>query len=235
MIIAAHQPQYLPWLGYFDKISACDVFVVLDNVQYKDREFQNRNKIRAKDGPLWLTVPIISKGRGRELISEVMIDNGFEWRRKHLMSMKTSYGHARYLRDHLPFFEDLYAGRWERLSDLNFRIIEYILKVLAISKKICFESDLNVRATRTDRIIEICKKLDADTYLSGAGGRDYLEEDKFSGAGIKLVYQQYAHPVYAQQFMADKNDFIPNLSIVDLLFNEGPRSLEILGKNRRNQ
>lgn len=228
MIVAVHQPQYLPWLGYFDKIAGCDEFVILDNVQYKDREFQNRNKIRTKEGAIWLTVPVISKGRGRQIISEVLIDNGFEWERKHLMSLKTSYGHARFFGLHIPFFEKSYGRRWEKLSDLNFHIIEYILKELAVSKKIHFESDLGVSSTKTDRIIDICRKLGADTYLSGAGGREYLEGDKFRESGIRLIYQDFEHPVYAQQFMKDKDDFIPYLSIVDLLFNEGPRSREIL-------
>ncbi|HPM43709.1 MAG TPA: WbqC family protein [Candidatus Omnitrophota bacterium] len=228
MIVALHQPQYLPWLGYFHKIAHCDQFVFLDNVQYKDREFQNRNKIRTKDGPIWLTVPVSSKGRGRQIISRVLIDNGFEWKRKHLAALKTSYGHAAFFERYFPFFEKVYGKSWERLSDLNFHIIEYILKELGISKRIHLESALDVRSEKTDRIVEICRKLGADTYLSGAGGKDYLEEDKFPAAGIKLVYQQFDHPTYRQQFMKDDKDFMPYMSVVDLLFNEGPQSREIL-------
>ncbi|MBP7056398.1 MAG: WbqC family protein [Candidatus Omnitrophica bacterium] len=228
MIVAVHQPQYLPWLGYFHKIANCDKFVFLDNVQYKDREFQNRNKIRTKDGPMWLTVPVSSKGRGRQIISRVLIDNGFEWKRKHLAALKTSYGHAPFFESYFPFFEKVSDKRWERLSDLNFHIIEYILKELGISKPIYFESELGTKSQKTDRIIEICRKLASDTYLSGAGGKDYLEEEKFSSSGIKLVYQKFDHPVYKQQFMKDDKDFMPYMSIVDLLFNEGPKSREIL-------
>jgi hypothetical protein len=112
--------------------------------------------------------------------------------------------------------------------DLNVHIIEYILKQLDIRTPIHFESALDIKNTKTDRIIEICRKLKADTYLSGIGGKDYLEEGKFSQAGLKLIYQDFRHPVYQQQFMENEKDFLPYMSILDLLFNEGPNSLEIL-------
>lgn len=228
MIVAAHQPQYLPWLGYFDKIAKCDAFVVLDRVQYKEREFQNRNRIRTKNGPLWLTVPVISTGCGRQPIGDVLVDNSSGWARKHLLSMKAAYGSAPFFKHHLPFFEDLYGREWKKLSVLNFHIIEYILKELGIITPIRFESALDIAGTKTDRLVEICKKLGADTYLSGSGGAHYLEEEKFPAAGMRLIYQEFAHPSYAQQHMAGADDFISCLSIVDLLFNEGARSREIL-------
>lgn len=228
MIVAAHQPQYLPWLGYFDKIARCDAFVILDSVQYKEREFQNRNRIRTKDGPLWLTVPVVSKGLGRQPIGNVRIDTAASWQRNHLLSLKAAYGHAPFFKNHLPFLEDVYARAWDRLSDLNFHIIEYILKEFGIAKPVFFESRIGTCQTKTCRLIEICAKLGADTYLSGAGGKDYLEEGLFPEAGIRLTYQEFAHPRYRQQFMKDSADFLPYLSAVDLLFNEGPRSREIL-------
>lgn len=229
MILAVHQPQYLPWLGYFHKIAQSDAFVFFDNVQYKAREFQNRNKIRTKDGWIWLSVPVITEGKGRQKISDVMIDNDIPWQRKHSGSLKTWYGHSKYLEQYFPFFKEVYSRTWEKLVDLNVYIIEYILKQLAIAKPIYFESSLDIRNTGTGRITEICQKLRADTYLSGIGGREYLEEDMFKEAGIKLIYQDFHHPVYKQQFMTDVNDFIPNLSIIDILFNEGPKAREILG------
>jgi hypothetical protein len=228
MILAVHQPQYIPWLGYFDKIAKSDCFVFLDQVQYKPREFQNRNKIRTKDGWLWLSVPIISKGLGRQRICDVSIDNEFPWQKKHLKSLKFWYAKAEFLNDYLAFFEGVYSRRWERLADLNVYIINYILKQLSITKPIFFESQLNIANKGTDRIIEICKKLKADTYFSGIGGKKYLEEDKFTKTDIKLIYQDFIHPKYHQQFMSNNHDFIPFMSILDLLFNEGPRSREIL-------
>jgi len=228
MIVAAHQPQYIPWLGYFDKIARCDCFVFLDCVQYKPREFQNRNKIRTKAGPIWLSVPVVCKGRGRQGISDVIIDNNFPWRRRHLNALKTAYGRADYFDNYINFFNEVYTKDWVKLIDLNVEIINYILMCLGISKPIYFESILKTKSQHTDRIIEICEKLKADTYLSGMGGKDYLEEDKFSKRGIKLIYQEFKHPTYKQQFMSDENDFIPFMSILDLLFNEGPNSKQIL-------
>jgi hypothetical protein len=228
MVISVHQPQYIPWLGYFHKILKSDCFVFLDDVQYKTREFQNRNKIRTKDGWIWLTVPVVSKGKGRQKISDVRIDNSFHWRKEHLESLKTFYGRSDYFNDNIDFFDTLYSKEWEKLSELNVAIIEYVLIKLDIKTPVYFESALDIKGTKTDRIIEICAKLKADTYLSGAGGREYLEEDKFRESRIKLEYQNFNHPVYSQQFMKDKCDFLPFMSVLDLLFNEGTKSKEIL-------
>ncbi|MCM8780893.1 MAG: WbqC family protein [Candidatus Omnitrophica bacterium] len=228
MILSVHQPHYIPWLGYFDKISKSDCFVFLDLVQYKPREFQNRNKIRSKNGWIWLTVPVITSGKGRQKIYDVVIDNTLPWTKKHLLALKSCYGKAEFFKRYFPFFEDTYSRNWTRLTDLNVHIINYILGELSISKSIYFESQLETHYTGTDRIIELCQRLNADTYLSGVGGKDYLEEEKFAKAGIRLIYQNFTHPVYKQQFAENKDDFIPYLSIIDLLFNEGPNSYKIL-------
>ncbi len=224
MIISVHQPQYLPWLGYFDKIAQSDCFVFLDNVQYKEREFQNRNKIRVARGWLWLTVPVVSKGEGRQNISEVRIDNEVPWQRKHLGSLKTAYSNAPYFKEYFPFMEDVLSRKWMFLKDLNVEIINYFLKELSISTPISFESDLNITTTRTERIVDICKKLKADTYLSGSGGKEYLDESLFGKEGLKLLYQDYNHPQYQQCF----EPFEPYMSVIDLLFNYGKEAREIL-------
>jgi hypothetical protein len=229
MIVSVHQPQYLPWLGFFDKIARSGAFVFLDQVQYKEREFQNRNKICAKNKCMWLSVPVISKGKGRQLINEVQIDNTFPWRRQHLNSLKAWYAHAPHFKDYSGFFEAVYSRNWDKLVDLNVHIIKYCLSELSISTPIYFESDLGINAQSTDRIIAICKKLNADTYLSGAGGKQYLEEDKLIEARIELAYQSFSHPVYRQQYQSEGVEFIGELSILDLLFNEGPNSKKILG------
>ncbi|TRZ47696.1 hypothetical protein D4Q80_04970 [bacterium] len=228
MIISVHQPQYIPWLGYFDKIAKSDCFVFLDKVQYKPREFQSRNKIRTKDGWMWLSVPVLSKGRCRQNICDVVIDEKFSWRRKHAMALKSCYGSSDFFREYFPFFEKVYAKKWEKLSILNVCIINYILEKLSIKTPIHFESDLDIPGKSTDRIIEICRSFKADTYLSGLGGKDYLEEEKFAGAGIRLVYQDFHHPVYHQEFISEEFGFMPYLSILDLLFNAGPKSRQIL-------
>lgn len=228
MIVSVHQPQYLPWLGFFDKIARSDAFVFLDRVQYKPREFQNRNKIRSKDGWLWLSVPVLSKGRGRQIISDVIIDNEFDWAKDHLMSIRACYGRAKYFGRYFPFFEELYGKAWDSLAGLNVEIIKYMLKELSIGTPLYFESDLDITTSSTDRIVDICVKLKADAYLSGSGGRGYLEEEKFPANGLKLIFQEFAHPVYDQLFMKTPSDFIPYMSAADLLLTEGPTAKEVL-------
>lgn len=220
MIVAVHQPQYIPWLGYFNKIASCDKFVFLDNVQYKHREFQNRNRIRTAKGWIWLTVPVVMAQGSRINISEVLIDNESPWQRKHLGSLRSSYSAAPYFDKYYSFFEDTLNKKWDKLIDLNVFITRYLLKALNINTSISCESELNISTARTERIIDICKALKADTYLSGTGAKDYLDESLFSDCGIDLKYQEFHHPQYRQCFQP----FEPYMSVIDLLFNEGPDS-----------
>ncbi|MDD5681670.1 MAG: WbqC family protein, partial [Candidatus Omnitrophica bacterium] len=211
MIIAVHQPQYLPWLGYFDKIKKSDCFVFLDRVEYKQREFQNRNKIRTKDGWIWLTVPVMSKGMGRQLVSDTRIESGSDWQKRHWRSLNAWYGRAEFFDHYASFFEEIYVGmKWDRLADLNIFIIKYLAKELGIETPFYLESDIGTTKSSTDRIVEICKKLKADTYLSGTGGKAYLEEAKFDEEGLVLRYQSFEHPAYNQCFNGDANGFVCN-------------------------
>jgi len=229
MIVSVHQPQYLPWTGYFDKILKSDCFVFLDKVQYKHREFQNRNRIRTKTGWIWLTVPVITKGHRGQLLSEVKIDNTLDWQKTHFRSLEVSYNKAKFFKEYKNWLEEVYLEKkWERLIDLNVFIIKHILRELEIKTPIYFESELGTTQAGTERIIEICKKLKANCYLSGIGGKDYLEEERFKQEGIELKYQEFKHPIYSQVFCKDKKEFMPNLSVVDLLFNEGQESKAIL-------
>lgn len=234
MVISVHQPQYLPWLGYFDKIDKSDGFIFLDCVQYKHREFQNRNKIKTPGGCLWLSVPVVYKGHSRERIDQIAIDNGSDWQRKHWGSLKSAYSAARFFKEHSAFFEEVYSREWVRLLDLNIHIIHYIMRYLNIATPLYYESRIGTTQEATDRIIELCKKLNADTYLSGSGGKGYLEEEKFARSGIRLEYQHFVHPEYRQQCAKQETDFSPYMSIVDLLFNEGHESINILRGKTEN-
>lgn len=221
MIISAHQPQYLPWLGYFHKIASSDKFLFLDCVQYKKREFQNRNKIRTPQGFLWLTVPVLTKGRYDQFLKEVEIDNTGDWAKSHWLALRTNYTRASHFHTYAPFFEETYARRWTRLVDLSIHIIQFLLKCFEIRTELLMESEIGTEGKATERLIKLALKLEATTYLSGLGGKEYLEEDQFRKAGIGLVYQTFSHPTHPQLFMKSSSDFIPNLSAVDLLFNEG--------------
>jgi hypothetical protein len=226
MVIAVHQPQYIPWLGYFHKIAKCDSFVFLDNVQYKTREFQNRNRIRTDKGWMWLTVPVVTKDGCRIRMADVEIDNTMPWQRKHLGSIKTSYATAPYFKEYYGFFEDTFQRQWLKLSDLNVHITRFVMGQLSITTPIVFESELNVITPKTQRIIDICRKMNADIYLSGVGAKEYLEESLFPEQRITLYYQHFDHPEYKQCF----EPFMPYMSVIDLLFNHGPASKDILLK-----
>ena len=230
MIVSVHQPQYIPWIGYFHKIKSSDVFVLLDNVQYKKREFQNRNKIRTKEGPIWLTVPVLTKGEYTQRIKDVCIDNTEHWERKHLNSMETDYHKAKYFKEHEPFFKELYSKKWEKLSELNIAVIKYLLDYLEIGTKIYLESELDITGESTERIVNICKKLGGDAYLSGAGGKDYMDEKLFADAKLGLVYQNFKHPEYPQVY----EGFESHLSTVDMVFNCGKESMQLIGKQKIN-
>ncbi|MBI4708045.1 MAG: WbqC family protein [Candidatus Omnitrophica bacterium] len=221
MILSVHQPQYIPWLGYFDKIRKSDCFVFLDDVQYKKREYENRNKIKASDGAHWLTVPVITKGAYFQKINDVLIDDTQRWQEKHYKAIEFSYHKAPDFKRYLPFLEEVFIRRkWEKLVDLNIFIIKFVLKELEIGTTISLESEIAAGGQSTDRIINICRKLGCDSYLSGMGGSAYLVEEKFSSAGIKLIYQDFKHPEYPQQF----GGFESNLSVIDLLLNCGPHA-----------
>jgi hypothetical protein len=217
MIISVHQPHYLPWIGYFDKIKHSDCFVFLDNVQYKKREFQNRNKIRTGTGWIWLTVPVITKDNFLQKISDVKINNETDWAREHWKSFEHNYAKAPFFDQWRERFGSLHALSWDKLIDINITIIKIVLEAYGITTPIVMESSLSITTTSTQRIVGICKNLGGDTYLSGSGGKDYMDESLFTDAGIKLEYQKFDHPVYRQVF----DGFEPYMCILDHLFNCG--------------
>lgn len=228
MKVAIHQPQYLPWLGYFDKIDQADCFVLLDDVQFKKNEWQNRNRIKTGTGWQWLTVPVLH--RLHQQISEVRINQTVSWSRKHLQALISNYGSAPFFELYQPFFEEIYAREWMHLLDLNLATITYLVEALGIQTKMVMASSLPVPAEleATDRLVAICAALGADTYLSGVGGRGYLDVSRFEQAGIRVLFQTFQTEPYPQRF----EGFIPDLSVVDLLFNCNEQSLQILRQGR---
>ncbi|MFV1952008.1 MAG: WbqC family protein [Nitrospinota bacterium] len=227
MIITVHQPQYLPWAGYFDKIDQSDVFVILDNVQFKKNEWQNRNRIKTSQAWQWITVPILHSFP--EEIRRIRIDNKTEWGRKHLNTLITNYSKTKFFKDYITFFEDIYNREWDYLVDLNMEIIYYLINVLGLKKEIILSSSLQLSKEPTGRLIDICKSIGEDTYLSGQGGQDYMNMDRFREEGIKVIFQNFKLPSYNQLF----GDFVPYLSIIDLLFNHGEESIDIIRKCRK--
>jgi len=228
MKVAIHQPQYLPWLGYFDKIDQADCFVLLDDVQFKKNEWQNRNKIKTAAGWQWLTVPVLHRFPQR--ICEVRINRTDPWSRKHLQALTSNYSSAPFFDLHRPFFEEIYGREWTLLVDLNVAAITYLAEALGMRTKLVMASSLPVPAEleATDRLIAICQAVGANTYLSGVGGREYLDLAPFEEAGIGVLFQAFQTRPYPQRFGV----FVADLSIVDLLFNCNDQSLQIIRQGR---
>src|SRR5574337_151027 len=226
MIVTIHQPEHLPWLGFFDKLRQAQAWVVLDHVQFRKNYYQNRNKMRSADGFIWLTVPVRLTGRYGQAINEVRIDNQTNprWRAKCWNSLYHCYNKAPFFDHHAPFFESLYRQEWERLVDLNETIIGYLLSALSIELRVIRSSALDVKSTKGELVLDICRQVGATKYLSGISGREHLDQAEFARAGIELEFQQFYHPIYGQL----REPFLPGMSVVDLLFNHGPQSPEIL-------
>ena len=231
MIITAHQTVYLPWLGLFHKIALADYFVYLDSVQYLKQDWNNRNKIRTSQGWQYLTVPVYSKGKFSQLLSEVKINNQVNWRNKHWKSINLLYKKAPYFNDYEPFFKDLFDKEWDLLNDLNREIMKFIIEELGITTKWIEGSTLSLKGAKTDLVIDMCKNLNADVYIFGALGRDYAEKDKFDRENIKIIFQDYNHPIYQQQFKG----FEHFMSVIDLMFNHGKDSYKIMMEGNLNR
>lgn len=226
MIVSISQPAYLPWLGYFHRIAQSDLHIVLDHVQFERRSFTNRNRVRMSNGSCWLTVPVKTKGRFATLpIESVEIDDDTDWRTKHWKTLYHGYGKTPHFREHAAFFESVYRRPWRFLGDLCRETTGYLLAELGIGTPLLSSSEMSPQGTKTDLLLDLCRKVGATTYLSGPLGRNYIREEIFDRAGIGVVYQGYRHPEYPQ---CRAKTFEPNLSVVDLLFNCGPRSLPIL-------
>jgi len=227
MLVAIHQPQYLPWLGYFDKMLKADVFCYLDSVQYKKNEWQNRNRIKTAAGWQWLTVPVTYRYPQR--IGEVGIDNRSDWARKHLQALSTNYRRAPFFEKYFPAIEAVLSRRWESIAALNLSLIECLREILGIADKSAVQaSRIKASDDPTDRLIDICQSLGGDSYLAGAGADGYMDLEKFRQRGIRVATQDFQHPVYPQLY----NGFQEQLSIVDLIFNCGPESVEVIRRGK---
>jgi hypothetical protein len=224
VILAQHQPAYLPWLGLLHKARVADVFVVMDDVQYLKREFQNRNRVKVGPGAsAWLSVPLDLRGSPSRRIADVRIketDPGARpWFVRHWATLRTSYSSAPYFREYSGFFEWILLGqRWDRLVDLNLAILRQAFEWFGIDTEVVLASSRGFMGRKSDLILEQAVTLGADLVFAGAMGRDYLELSDFREAGVGVVFQDYRHPEYPQRF----GDFLPRMSFVDLLFNCGP-------------
>ncbi|PYN46187.1 MAG: hypothetical protein DMD95_06985 [Candidatus Rokuibacteriota bacterium] len=226
MKIAIHQPHYLPWLGYFAKWAAADLFVFLDTVQYEKNGWQNRNRIKTRDGPRWLTAPV--RARLGTAIRDVMIDTTQPWRARHLRAIDNAYARAPSWPRHRDELQSFYGREWDRLAPLAVESARWLARALGISIPTRLASDLTLpdrdRTDATARLVGLCQAVGADIYLAGRDGALYLDADQFAAAGIAVETQRYEHPVYVQEH----GEFAPFLSALDLLLMHGDEALGIL-------
>jgi len=215
MIISIHQSAYLPWLGYFDKIIRSDVFVYLDTVQLEKNSYSYRNKIKTPQGSTWLTIPLKMKGHTSNVIKDVLIDNSQQWKKKHLKNIFFNYKKSAFFDELYPKIESLYKEDFELFSDLTYHHLLFWLKELNIQTKIIKSSDLNIDSKKSDLILELCSEFNADKYISGALGKDYLNECSFKDKSIGVEYQDYQHPKYQQLH----GEFLSHMGVVDFCMN----------------
>ena len=222
-LLAIMQPTYLPWIGYFDLINRVNDFVFLDVVQLAKRSWQVRNRIKTKDGDIFLSVPIQkTKSRNDVIISESLINDNISWRSKHLKSIKYNYERANYFNEMYGFLELFFNQNINNLCAFNINFIKSVANKMNISTNFILASELNnLKGTKDDLLVSICKELSCNKYLSPLGSKEYIDRNNpdgsFSRNDIELLYHNYNHPTYSQLH----GDFIPYMSIIDLLFNHG--------------
>lgn len=219
MIVGIHQPNYLPYLGFFDKLKKSDVFIVYDDAQFNKGDFQHRNKIRIHHGSKWLTVPVEKKHipiNQIKIRNDIQIDNT-KWMDNHFKQIYDNYSKAPYFNKYQSQLLDIYSETYDFLVDININLIKFLSNAFDIKTKVVFSSELDLNFTSTEKIIELVKAVGGDTYLSGPAGINYLDKEMLKTQEIDLVFQGYEHPVYKQQY----DGFVPYMSSLDLLLNEG--------------
>jgi len=224
-IVTMHQPNYLPWIGLFSKISLADCLIVYDRAQYEKNSVVNRNRIRTDKGSEYLTVPIGRCPTGTR-ISDISLPPDNTWKRQHWRRIHDNYVKAPFFKDYAGFFERLYQDDFRCLCEMNERILLYLLSCFGLHVEVVRTSQLDVGPGlyKTDLMIAYLKAAGADVYLSGPSGKNYLEAEKFPKSTIALEFFKFQHPVYQQRYAG----FEPNMSAIDLLFNVGPRSADII-------
>jgi WbqC-like protein family len=218
VIVSAHQPNFAPWLGFFDKAWHSDVLVLLDTVQFIKRGYQNRARIKAAGGPQWLTVPVITKGRYDQPTRDVEIDETARWRAVHLRTMQSALARAPHRDALFELVEPIYArDDVHRLVDLNVALIRAVAQRLGLPARLVLASELQVDGSSTRLMLNVTRAVGGQVYLSGPTGRKYLEPELFAEAGVSLRYHEFETPRYPQQH----GEFVPGLSCFDYLANVG--------------
>ena len=213
--ISIHQPDFIPYFGFFNKISKSDTFVIMDNVQLSRSGWTHRDQIKTKKGVEWITIPI-KKIKEKQLIKDVKIDEQKNWRKKHLNVIYENYKNSKYF-DECYSIKTIYDNKTNSLLEFNLFAIKLLFKKLDIKPEIVFLSELNVSGNKSQLLINILNKLGVKNYISGIGAKDFLNLPEFKKKGLEVNYNEFVHPVYKQLY----GNFICNLSIIDILLNCG--------------
>jgi hypothetical protein len=219
VIVSAHQPNFAPWLGFFDKMIHSDVMVLLDSVQFIKRGYQNRARIKGANGPQWLTIPVTTKGRYHQLTRDVEIDESRNWRSVHLRTLQSVLAKAPHRDEVLDLLEPIYAKDLHGLTDFTTTLIRGVVERLGITTQLVMASELDCPGSSSRLMVNLTKQVGGDTYLSGPTGRNYLEPDMFAVEGVMLRYHRFEPFEYPQP----RPPFVPGLSCLDYLANVGFR------------
>ena len=212
-IVTIHQPDFFPWLGFFDRWQQSDLYVILDDVQFIRRGWHHRDKIKTPRGSEWITVPVIKKGNYHQLIKDVKINNSIPWQSKILNVVKENYQKAQNFNEIYCEMDNFLQKKYNFLIDLNVDILEYVASKMNIDTPYVFSSEYNITEKSTEKLKLLTLKNGGNKYLTGIGSKNYLEEQKFNDEGVEVVWQDFKHPEYPQLH----GEFIPKLSCLDYL------------------
>ena len=230
MLVAIHQPNYFPWLGYMDRMARADLFVVLDHVQFERRNYQNRTSILLEGEPKWLTVPVVQLSQ-KERITEKRVDNSEGgsrlWGPTHFETLRYAYRKAPFFDLYAPRLQEILEAQWESLVDLNLATLDFLRDAFEIRTPLRRSSQMRAEGARSELLLNLCREASpSSTFFGGLGGsRRYLDQAAFASAGIGVRWQELSHPVYPQ---CGGGAFQPGLTSLDILFNVGPRARELV-------
>src|SRR3989344_8977250 len=226
IILCDHQTGFLPWLGIFHRVSLCDIFVSLDTVKFNPRSYDSRNKIKTPNGFKWLKVP--TKKSESELLKDIKIDNSMNWKGEHLKAISYSYAGTEFFDAYFKKIENILNKNHEYLMDLNEELMRFFFQELKINVKFFKASNFDIAGSKNQYLINLCKNFNTNVYVFGQMGKEYADKDLWKKNNIKVFFHEYAHPAYSQKF----GNFEPNLSVIDLLFNNGPQESPKIIKKR---
>ena len=225
MKISIIQPLYLPWLGFFEMIAASDAYVAFDHVKFEPSSWQQRNRVKGPNGPFFITVPVRKTREGYDRICDKEIEYGEPWVKKHMKSLELCYRKTPYFDRYFPGIRRLMENRFKNIAELNVELIRLLLGFIGIEKKVIRSSGLALgddkHLGKNERLIHLMKAVGATSFYEGASGADFIDRSRFVSEGIEVYFQVYDHPTYPQAH----GEFVPHMSVVDLLFNCGEGAL----------